>query len=106
MANIKQVEIRGTLPFNITDNPEVRDWLGVMNGPSYGLRISYGNGHSFVPNQNGGRTAIYSFSITGREGVWTKHLIELVKLLQVNGAKISVARAADLDDQSGWFRLI
>lgn len=104
MANTHDVHIRGEIPFNVYEDEKATRWLGIMNSPSYGLRISYG-GSRFVPNEYGGRTSTYEFTISGREAIWTSGLIELITALEGAGAVISEARAQDLDDPSPWYEI-
>lgn len=105
MANTHQVVIRGELPFHITEHEESRNWLGLMNGPSFGLRVSYGR-ERYIPNKNGGKTATFEFSIEGTEAIWDSGLLALIKAFEDGGATISYAVAKDLDFPTDWYSLI
>lgn len=104
MANVKEVLITGELPFNIAEDLNVRNWLGILNQPCYGLRIQYGS-ERYIPNDHGGKTATYQFVISGREAVWVKPWMDFVDSLKKAGATITEAKMADIEDHSGWFSL-
>lgn len=80
MANIKQVDIRGRLPFDCAGNEDLSPFLAQMSGPCVGVRITWGD-HRMVPNEHGGQTAVYDFHVHGQEAVrweWIDCLKEAV----------------------------
>ena len=83
MSNTKHVDIGGRLPCDcIQPDPDsstlppaaivIRDWLALMNTPTFGLRIHWTGPVESKRNKYGGRTAFYAFHISGTESVaWT-----------------------------------
>jgi hypothetical protein len=97
MSNVKQVLIRGSLPFNITENDEAAKWLGRISAPSIGLRIRYGATH-LVPLDSGGQLTMYDFTIAGTEAWSFKALDKLVEVFESAGATIDVNEIVDIED--------
>lgn len=97
MSNIKGVRIEGKMPFDITEDDKARSWLGMLNGPSIGLRIIYG-GTSTIENEHGGRTTMYEFEISGEEAIRFEALQTMVRELDEAGARIYQAYAQDIED--------
>lgn len=105
MANVAKVHIHGWMPFSIAENDEALKWLGVLNTPSHGLRISYSGEKGSGPiNENGGTTTYYKFTITGEEAIWCSGVQNLTKTLEDSGCQIEEARMMDLefDDRPTW----
>jgi len=97
MANVHEVYIEGWMTFNIYDDEKALRWLGVMNSPSYGLRIEYGE-ERYVPNEHpGGQTAQYRFVISGQEAIRYDAYEALVKCLKDAGCVVDEARARDME---------
>lgn len=81
MANTKNITISGKIPFTCDQHHYMRSYLGMMNAPSFGLRITYGRNPSYVRNNHGGETAVYDFQITGQEAVsgpWIEGLLQAI----------------------------
>ena len=113
MANVSEVDIEGWMPFDIVQHEDARTWLGIMNGPSYGLRITYGEVGKGPENDHGGHTTYYRFQITGSEAIWTtgtgRAVQALVGDLIAGGALIEKARSADQEfdrDNVSWYDLL
>lgn len=106
MANIHEVRITGRMPFSISETSVALEWLGIMNTPSYGIRISYGRSVTYVPSQWGGQTAMYDFIISGEEAIWGSGLRIMVKDLIAGGCEIKEAKARDLENRTPWFDLM
>jgi hypothetical protein len=103
MANAKKVVIEGHLPFDIANRSEdVQKWLGMMNTPTSGIKITYGGVH-YEANDHGGKTAMYDFIIEGVEAIWNSALGRMVAEFQAAGAVVTEACALDMDNRgSGW----
>ena len=69
MSNVKQVTIRGQLPFNCQEHYEMRQMLGQLNAPLSGLRINWLGSCGSEENGNGGKTEIIAFNILGMDAV-------------------------------------
>lgn len=100
MANIKSVNIIGEIPFNAAEHYDMRKFLGVMNGPTIGIKIEYRGSAKSRPNRfPGGRTAYYKFCIHGHEAVsdgWIKGLLQAL----VNcGSTIDTIYVEDVDNR-------
>ena len=105
MANVARVVVEGWAPFDIAQHDEARGWLGVMNTPSYGLRIAYG-GEAYGPvNEHGGRRSYTHFSVAGEEAIWDSSVKALVEAFVQAGCVIEDARHMDMEydpDHMEW----
>ena len=113
MANVSEVHITGWMPFDIVQHEKARTWLGIMNGPSYGLGITYGQVGTGPENEHGGHTTYYRFQITGNEAIWTtgtgRAVQALVGDLIAGGALIEKALSMDVEydrDNPRWYDLL
>jgi hypothetical protein len=100
MANVKQIEIRGEIPYFCNEDDTMRGFLATLNGPCIGIRISYSDEPSrLAPNADGsnGQTAMYRFVISGREAVSYKFVDAL--LLAITGCGGTVAKSSVRDDE-------
>lgn len=79
MANIKEVNIRGWLPFHLGDDEKALLWLGRLHTPTQGFRFSWTGGNRYLDNENGGRTSFHQYEIKGREAYWDGGLKDLVQ---------------------------
>lgn len=98
MSNIKRVCISGEMPFNTIDNEEINSFLGQLNSPCMGLRITWHSGTS-KPNKHGGQTAFYRFVVKGDEAInigWIEKFFQAV--VNFNG---SLDRWAIFDIENG-----
>ncbi len=70
MSNVKDVGIKGCLPFDCAQNEAMCKILGQLDSPTIGLRITWSsNPIDHVSNEHGGKTAVYGFMIKGQEAV-------------------------------------
>jgi hypothetical protein len=108
MSNAKSVNIGGTLPFDFVERlGNGTSYLIQFLTPSFGLRLEYSRGiPEMRPNENGGRTAYYDFTIEGVEAVAWEWLEMLCLKLEESGAEIDFAEAKDIEDNRGtWTQL-
>jgi hypothetical protein len=105
MANVKEVVIRGEIPFHCGEqDKKMIKLLGQLNMPSFGLRISYG-GTRYVPNEYpGGKTCLYTYTIEGREAVTVGWLVDAVDTLRRIGTTRS-AEFRDVENCMDWEKL-
>ena len=89
MSNAKKVIIEGRMPFDCNENKEVASWLASMNTPMFGLRITWGTQPHWVPNNMGGRTGFFDFTILGIEAVSYDAFEELKKAILTIGGTLS-----------------
>jgi len=100
MSNVKSIVISGTLPFDCAEvNEEIKDWLASMNTPCFGLRITWSREPCEMrPNDHGGRTAFYHFSIQGREAVSYSAIERLITAIQSVGTAGTVTANQVVED--------
>lgn len=68
MANVKDINMSGTLPFNYYEDDTLARLFAFITSPTSGLNVTW-NSAGYKPNQHGGKTAIYEYHITGQEAV-------------------------------------
>lgn len=106
MSNVKDVRISGCVPFDAHQrDDEYRGWLAEMNAPAFGLRIEYRGGTRLVPNERGGETTLYGFTISGQEAVSWGALDGLVDSARRAGGEIEAAMARDVENGGEWVRI-
>lgn len=66
MANVKQIKIRGIVPFNYYEDPVVAKMFAYIVSPSSGLKITWKSA-GYQPSKHGGQTHMYEFIVTGKE---------------------------------------
>ena len=96
MANIKRVLINGELPFDAGGDQELLQVLGQLSLPSMGLKVEWG-GHRSQPNEHGGKTAMYRFTLKGDEAVRDSYLTRFVDLVHRAGGGSIVGTYEDLE---------
>ena len=85
MSNIKLVECQGTLPWDVNSDEKLLTFIGQMNLPVFGIKISFLD-FKQVRNGWGGTTLIYNFEIAGEEAVRLEWLEELLAgILRADG---------------------
>jgi len=97
MSNVARVYVKGWIPFDVASHNDACKWLGILNGPSYGLRITYGQQGGGPRNRNGGVTTYYQFEVSGEEAIWCSGVESLVKALVGAGSVVEEARMMDLE---------
>lgn len=100
MSNVKDIIIRGEVPFNVANNDDAAKWLGILNGPSIGIRITYGN-RRFVLN-GVGKTAMYRFSIEGQEAVRYEWIKKIIADFITAGGTVDYAMVRDIENDGPW----
>jgi hypothetical protein len=105
MSNVKEVIIKGKLPFNLGDDADVQRIVGQLHAPSLGLTMTWG-GESMLPNLHpGGVTKLYDYSITGAEAVREGFLERIVRVFSTQGP-VTVHKYRDLENETGWIELV
>jgi hypothetical protein len=106
MSNVHEIIITGKAPFDITTRaraiPAALSFLADLAGPSIGLRIEYLGEPEMRPNDHGGRTAFYSFQITGREAVSSAWIVSSCRRLRRLGVEFSTVIFRDIENGSPW----
>jgi hypothetical protein len=96
MSNVKTIDIRGEMPFYTNEHERLNRYLGVLNAPSFGLRITWGK-QTMRDNGKGGQTAWYEFVIAGQEAVRWDWYHELVDTIEKFGGYVLRADCHDLE---------
>jgi hypothetical protein len=97
VANVKSVEIDGTLPFNCDEHPEMARILAQLNTPTIGLRIKWIGQNGWKPNEHGGVTAMYRFEIRGEEAVSFGYVARVGEIVRACGGVVTHLHAIDLE---------
>jgi hypothetical protein len=105
MSNVKHVEITGSARFDLHEDPKMMEWLGVMNTPTYGLRIKWAGAATYEKNEYGGMTAMFNYHISGAEAVAFDALDQLVAALKRAGT-VSYAITIDIEAGGGPINLL
>ena len=97
MSNVKQIRIRGLLPFNVYEIEDFVPMLAFLSSPVSGLRINWSGGPvKYVDNEHGGRTALYRFVLEGTEAVSYRFLERFVNAVKQHG-EIEKSSVIDLE---------
>lgn len=107
MANVKEVEIRATLPWDWASrlpDSESALFAGLFLNPVIGLQISQVD-KGYVDNATGGRTSTFEVTITGQEALAFPMLDRLVAALATVGP-VTEAWVRDVEDDSEWASLV
>jgi len=97
MANVKEVVIFGKIPFNCDENDEMCRILGKLNAPSQGLKISYGS-VTLIPNEHGGQTTMYEYSIEGQEAVSMSYIDRIKAAIRGCGGAVHGGSVFDVEN--------
>ncbi len=99
MSNVKRVDMMGWITFNTNEFPKLNEYLGQLNQPSLGLRITYPGGTRLGPkNEHGGNCTFYRFSIDGEEAVAVEWLENIMREIVHSGGEIDHARVRDIEN--------
>ncbi len=99
MANVKSVLIAGQMPFSVSEHKTALEMLGILNQPSFGLRIQYPSLANSKPSEYGGTTAMYNFTISGEEAVGASFIERLLQALVNAGCDINAVHLRDIEEQ-------
>lgn len=96
MSNVKEISASGIMPFDVYEDVAAISWLGLMNCPTIGIRITYGESH-YEPNTDGsnGKTAYYRFTIEGLEAMRWEMLQRMKAEFEAAGVRFD---RFDIDD--------
>lgn len=109
--NVKRVKISGELPFCWLDDPDFGGGLTddetaglarIFLTPSSQLSLRWGASH-YVPNDNGGQTAFYEFTITGTTSMSWRGLEHLIWCITTAGGSIAEAIAKDIEERGSVY---
>lgn len=108
MSNVHEVKVEGFAPFDIATRaaaePRVLALLANMNGPSFGIRIQFDPRPKYEPNECGGRTAFFSFTVSGEEAISEAGFIETCKAMRRLDVKFTRVDIRDVENRTAWRR--
>jgi hypothetical protein len=107
MANIHEVAFEGTLPFDWSQQLTPEDAQTMASwflSPSIGIRLEFHGRAGSVPSKHGGQTALYRFTVTGSEAVWTRGAKALADLFRKYGT-VHSAKCRDYEQNGPWVRV-
>lgn len=100
MSNVKEVFVKGSLPFDLNGNDELQRVIGGLHAPSLGLKMAWGEKY-YLPNMHGGSTMMYHFTITGMEAIREEYLDSIVATFSKHGP-VTECRYRDIEVETGW----
>ncbi len=103
MSNIKSFDIAAEVPFNYLENFTDEDsklWGSLFMAPAIGLELHYGASR-FEDSANGGKTAIYSLTITGSDAIAWPMVDRIKHILEVHGS-VQTFEVVDIEDNLIW----
>jgi hypothetical protein len=100
MGNIKQVSIRGYMPYDIAyTSDSVAIWMGQINSPLSNLKLTYsGNAYDRPRHHSRGQTSMYEFHIVGTSSMLFRVFHNLVKDFTNNGVDLLSIEIIDIED--------
>ncbi len=85
MANVKDIEIHATIPFD-GGSSFIREFLGRCSIPGYGLKVTFLNKQFYKENKYGGVTCMFAATISGKEAINLKYYALLIAELEKHGS--------------------
>ena len=104
MSNIKEVYIKGWMPFDSYEHKALNQKLGVLNAPTIGIRIKYLAQEKYretdVENHYkiGNRQCLVSFVIEGQEAFPQKFFDQLTNNINAAGGEIEQYQLIDVEE--------
>lgn len=97
MANTKKIEITGSAPFDLYDHKPLQPMLAFIAGPVSGMKLEWTGQLGSVPNEHGGKTAVFAFKLTGREAVSWAWIDAFKKEIDAIGGRIGDDNTRDIE---------
>lgn len=97
MSNIKQVHISGLAPFDVHENEPLQPKLAYFSSPVCGLHLKWLSREGSVPNEQGGRTSMYRFELTGQDSVAWPWIESFKKDICLAGGSIEFDTTFDME---------
>ena len=97
MANVKQIQIEGQIPFNYYEDQDLASRFSFMQSPTAGIEVVFAKRETYVANAQGGRTAMFGFEISGQEALgfgWIEALVASIKRV---GGSVDTNLVSDLE---------
>ncbi len=108
MSNVHEVRVEGFAPFDIATRaaaePRVLALLANMNGPTFGIRVQFGPRVVYEPNECGGRTAFFPFTLSGEEAISGSAFVETCKAMRRLDVKFTRVDIRDIENGTAWRR--
>lgn len=103
MANVKAIEIKGLMAFDVNGEGEIDKLIGWISRPSIGFQVHW-LGHGYRDNSWGGKTSVYHYEITGQEAVGDGAIRDMVKTL-AKGGRVLSAKYKDIEAENRWVHI-
>ncbi len=97
MSNIKEVFIKGWMPFDSYEHKALNQKLGVLNAPTIGIRIKYLEQEKYRETDVG-RTCLVSFVIEGQEAFPQAWFDNLTNYINAAGGEIEQYQLIDVEE--------
>jgi hypothetical protein len=97
MSNIKRISIQGDLPFTCAEHHGMQSVMAQLSGPTIGLAFRWGGESKSVPNEHGGKTAMYRFAIHGEEAVNRSWIESTLQSIVDCGGSIREVEVKDIE---------
>ncbi len=97
MSNVKEVHIKGFMPYNSYEHEDLNRKLGLLNSPSIGIRITYFPGEKYV-KVGKGNLCLVPFEITGQEALSDTFFTTLCDLVKKAKGEITHAQLIDVEN--------
>jgi hypothetical protein len=100
MGNIKQVSIRGYMPYDIAyTSDKVAIWMGQINSPLSNLKITYsGQSYDRPRHHSKGKTCMYEFHIVGTSSMLFSVFHNMIKEFTEDGVDMVSIEIIDIED--------
>lgn len=95
-TSMKDISIRGRVPFNLHLHKPMCKLMGLMLSPAFGINMGYENFRPTYVENESGKIAYYPFWISGNDEVTCTWINELLQALVDCGAEIERCRVEDV----------
>ncbi len=97
MSNIKEVYIKGWMPFDSYEHKDLNQKLGVLNAPTVGIRIKY-LGQEKYRETDVGQHCLVLFEIAGQEAFPQAFFDNLTNYINLAGGEIEQYQLIDVEN--------
>ena len=97
MSNIKEVYIKGWMPFDSYEHKDLNQKLGVLNAPTIGIRIKYLNQEKYRETDVG-QHCLVLFEIAGQEAFPQAFFDNLTNYINLAGGEIEQYQLIDVEN--------
>jgi hypothetical protein len=95
---MKRIFITGVAPFDIYQYQNMQPFLSYFVSPTSTVVLEWTGIFTLVPNEVGGRTAMYNFRLSGEDSLSWKYLESFKENIKVIGGTIESDGTIDPED--------